>query len=257
MKFDTILYDTSVNENIAVIKLNRPHVLNAMNEQLWLDLRDVLAVASNDSNIKVVIITGEGQRSFSTGADLKESKTRSLSDYRQYLDRLQEISRYLLRYPKTTIAAVNGYALGSGCELSLACDIRIASNKAIFGFPEAKVASSVTGGTFKLLQNLIGLGKAKELLFTSDYIDAIEAERIGLVNKTVNPENLMEEAISMANKIAFNSQFAINLMKKGLSMANEVSLEALMDYEIEACLNTVATPEREEKLQEFDGRKKK
>ena len=188
MKFETLLYEKLDNENIAVITLNRPHVLNAMNEQLWLDLRDALADSNNDNNIKVVIITGAG-RAFSTGADLKESKTRTLSDYRQYLDRLQEISRNILRYPKTTIAAVNGYALGSGCELSLACDIRIASDKAIFGFPEAKVASSVTGGTFRLLQNLIGLGKAKELLFTSDYIDANEADRIGLINKVVHDIN--------------------------------------------------------------------
>lgn len=108
----------------------------------------------------------------------------------------------------------------------------------------------------KLLQDLVGSGKAKELLFTCEYIDGVEAERIGLVNKVVPDSQLMDEAIAMGRKIAENSLFAIHLIKKGLNLANEVSLEALMDYEIEACLATVSTPERQKKLMEFHGRNK-
>ncbi|MBW1972324.1 MAG: enoyl-CoA hydratase/isomerase family protein [Spirochaetes bacterium] len=254
MLFECIIYEKE--DGIAIIKLNRPKVLNAMNKQLWLDLREALHDARDDTNIKVIIITGEG-RAFSTGADLKDSKGRTLTAYRDYLVHLQEISREIIRFPKPTIAAVNGYALGSGYELSLACDIRIAAEGAKFGSPEARVSSSVTGGAMRLLQDLVGPGKAKELLFTCDYIDGIEAERIGLVNKVVPDDRLMDEAKEMANKIAQNSAFSINLIKKGLNMAQEVSLEALMDYEIEACLATVSAPEREEKLEEFAERKKK
>lgn len=254
MQLECVIYEKE--ENIALIKLNRPRVLNAMNYQLWLDLREALHDAKNDAQIKAVIITGEG-RAFSTGADLKESKERTLEAYRNYLNNLQEISREIIRYPKPIIAAVNGYALGSGYELSLACDIRIASESAKFGSPEARVSSAVTGGALRLLQDLIGLGKAKELLFTCEYIDGIEAERIGLANKVVPDDKLMEAAKAMAQKIAENSLFSINLIKKGLTMAREVSLEALMDYEIESCLATVATSERRERLEEFEERKKK
>ncbi len=253
MDFECIIYEKK--ENIAIIKLNRPKVLNAMNKRLWLDLQQALADTIDDEKVRVLIITGEG-RAFSTGADLKDSKGRSLKAYRDYLVHLQEISRTIIRCPKPTIAAVNGYALGSGYELALACDIRIAAQSSKFGSPEARVSSSVTGGAMRLLQDLVGPGKARELLFTCDYIDGKEAERIGLVNKTVPDDKLMEEALAMAEKIAANSLFSINLIKKGLNMANEVSLEALMDYEVEACLATVSAPERLEKLEEFQDRKK-
>jgi len=253
MSYECIIYEKK--EGVAIIKLNRPKVLNAMNKQLWLDLQDALEDSLGDGTIKAVIFTGEG-RAFSTGADLKDSKGRSLTAYRDYLVHLQEISRVIIRFPKPTIAAVNGYALGSGYELSLACDIRIAAESAKFGSPEARVSSSVTGGAMRLLQDLVGSGKAKELLFTCDYIDGKEAERIGLVNRSVPDDTLMDEALKMANKIAENSAFSINLIKKGLNMASEVSLEALMDYEVEACLATVSAPERQDKLEEFAGRKK-
>jgi len=254
MNYECIIYEKT--DGVAIVKLNRPQVLNAMNKQLWLDLEDALQDALEDTDIKAVIFTGEG-RAFSTGADLKDSKGRSLTAYRNYLVHLQEVSRRIIRFPKPTIAAVNGYALGSGYELSLACDIRIAAESAKFGSPEARVSSSVTGGAMRLLQDLVGPGKAKELLFTCDYIDGREAERIGLVNKVVPDDRLMDEAMTMARKITENSAFSINLIKKGLNMAHEVSLEALMDYEVEACLATVSAPERQDKLEEFAQRKKK
>jgi enoyl-CoA hydratase len=241
--------------SVAVIKLNRPGVLNAMNKQLWLDLREALQAARDDEAVGAVIITGEG-RAFSTGADLKDSKGRSLKDYRDYLEHLQEISREIIRFPKPTLAAINGYALGSGYELALACDIRLAAESAKMGSPEARVSSSVTGGALRLLQDLVGPGKAKELLFTCEYIDGREAQRINLVNRAVPDERLMEEAMAMAEKIAGNSLFSMRLIKKGLAMAGEVSLEALMDYEIEACLATVSTENRKEKLEQFQDRKK-
>lgn len=254
MKFDCIIYEKK--DGIATIKLNRPKVLNAMNKQLWLDFQVALEDVKNDPETKVLLITGEG-RAFSTGADLKESKDRSIEDYRDYLVELQETSRKIIRFEKPTIAVINGYALGSGYELALACDIRIAADEAQIGSPEARVTSSVTGGAMRLVQDLIGPGKAKELLFTAEYIDGKEAERIGLVNKSVPLEQLMETAREMAGKIAKNSAFSIAMIKKGFNMARgEVSLEALMDYEIEACLACVSTKERQASLKEFEERKR-
>ena len=254
MDFECIIYEK--DEGIATIKLNRPQVLNAMNKQLWLDLQVALEDVKNDPEIKVLIITGKG-RAFSTGADLKDSKDRSMEDYRDYLVELQETSRKIIRFEKPILAAINGYALGSGYELALACDIRIAAEEAKIGSPEARVTSSITGGALRLVQDLIGPGKAKELLFTSEYIDGKEAETIGLVNKAVPLAQLMEETREMAKKIAENSAFSIKIIKKGLNMARgEVSLDALMDYEIEACLACVSTKERQDSLKEFEERKK-
>ena len=255
MKFECIIYEKQAG--IATIKLNRPQVLNAMNKQLWIDFQEALEDVKDDPEIKVLIITGEG-RAFSTGADLKDSKDRTPEQYRDYLVELQETSRKIIRFEKPTIAAINGYALGSGYELALACDIRIAAEEAKIGSPEARVTSSVTGGAFRLVQDLIGPGKAKELLFTAEYIDGNEAERIGLVNKAVPLDKLMDTAQEMAAKIAENSSFSIKMIKQGLNMARgEVSLEALMDYEIEACLACVFTKERQESLQEFEERERK
>ena len=255
MDFECIIYEKEVG--IATIKLNRPQVLNAMNRQLWIDFQEALEDVKGDPEIKVLIITGEG-RAFSTGADLKDSKDRTPEQYRDYLVELQETSRKIIRFEKPTIAAINGYALGSGYELALACDIRIAAEEAKIGSPEARVTSSVTGGAMRLVQDLIGPGKAKELLFTAEYIDGKEAERIGLVNRAVPLEKLMETTREMAAKIAENSPFSIKMIKQGLNMARgEVSLEALMDYEIEACLACVFTKERQDSLQRFEERERK
>jgi len=254
MEFECIIYQKE--GGIAIIRLNRPKVLNAMNKQLWIDFQAALQDAGGDPDIKVVIITGEG-RAFSSGADLKESKHRTIEAYRDYLTELQEASRKIIRFEKPTIAAINGYALGSGYELALACDIRIADEEAAIGSPEAKVTSSVTGGAFRLVQQLVGPGKARELLFTAENINGKEAEQIGLVNKAVPAGLLMVEARTMATKIAQNSSFSLQMIKKGLNMAQgEVSMEALMDFEVEACLACVSTRERQESLEAFETRKK-
>jgi enoyl-CoA hydratase len=253
MDFETVRY--LKDDGVATIMLNRPKVLNAMNKQLWIDLQSSLKDAREDETIKVVVITGQG-RAFSTGADLKDSKNRTAEQYRDYLEALQEVSRQIIRFDKPTIAAINGFALGSGYELALACDIRIASIEASIGSPEARVASSITGGAFRLIQDLVGPGKAKELLFTADSIDGREAERIGLVNKAVPAEQLMPETYEMAGRIAQNAPFSLKMIKRGLHLAQgEISLEGLMDFEVEACLACVSTATRSEALDRFEKRK--
>jgi len=254
MDYECIIYEKK--DQIGLIKLNRPRVLNAMNRQLWIEMQDALENVKQDNGVKALIITGEG-RAFSTGADLKDSKDRSIEDYRTYLESLQEASRKIIRFEKPTLAAINGYALGSGYELALACDIRIAAKESLIGSPEARVTSSVTGGAFRLVQDLVGPGKARELLFTAENITGEEAARIGLVNKAVPLDDLMNETITMARKIVSNSSFSLKLIKKGFLMAQgESSLEALMDYEVEACLACVSTKDREQSLEDFEQRKK-
>ena len=252
MNFECILYEKS--EGIATIHLNRPNVLNAMNKQMWLDLQSALKDVAADPSVKAVILTGNG-RAFSTGADLKESKTRTAEAYRDYLEELQDASLKILEFEKPIIAAINGYALGSGYELALACDIRIAAQDAQIGSPEARVSSSVTGGAMRLIQDLIGPGKAKELLFTAKNIDGREAARIGLVNDAVPNSRLMEKARRMAEEIAKNSAFSIKMIKKGLHMACETNLKDLMAFETEACLACVATEARQSSLEAFENRK--
>ncbi|THB77767.1 MAG: enoyl-CoA hydratase/isomerase family protein [Desulfobacteraceae bacterium] len=254
MSYECIIY--SKKDQVALIELNRPKVLNAMNRQLWLEMMDALDDTRKDPGIKVLIFTGNG-RAFSSGADLKDSKDRSIEDYRLYLESLQEASKKIIHFEKPTIAAINGYALGSGYELALACDIRIAAKEALIGSPEAKVTSSVTGGAFRLIQDLVGPGKARELLFTAENINGEEAERIGLVNRSVPLAELMDTAYEMAGKIAANSAFSLSMIKKGFIMAaGEVSMDALMNYEIEACLACVSTKERQSALTDFEQRKK-
>ena len=255
MPFETILFDHT--DGIATVQFNRPKTLNAMNAQLWKDLQSILDAVEDDAAIKAVLFTGRG-RAFSSGADLKESKDRSLTAYRRYLEVLQSISRRIIHLDKPTIAAINGYALGSGYELALACDLRIAAEDALIGSPEAKVNSSVTGGALRLLQDLVGPAKAKELLFTGENITGKEAERIGLVNRAVPGDQVLAVAQGWAEKIAANSPFSIKMIKKGLHIAQgEASLNAIMDFEIEACLACVSTAERQTSLQAFEDRKKK
>ena len=254
MNFECIIYEKK--EAIVIIQLNRPKVLNAMNKQLWIDLQAGLDQVENDDEVKVLIITGAG-RAFSSGADLKDSANRPADEYRGYLTELQEASRRILRFDKPTIAAINGYALGSGYELGLACDIRIAAETALIGSPEARVSSSVTGGAMRLIQNLIGPARAKELLFTAENIDGKQAAAIGLVNHAVPLENLMDEALILARKIAVNSAFSIKMIKRGLHLAQgEMSMEALMDFEIEACLACVNTETRRKALDNFETRER-
>jgi enoyl-CoA hydratase len=253
MALTCIRYDKK--DAAALIRLNRPHVLNAMNRQLWIDLQAALERARTDPAVKVVVITGEG-RAFSSGADLKDSHDRSLEDYRAYLEELQAASRRIIRFDKPTIAAINGYALGSGYELALACDIRLAAEDAVIGSPEARVSSSVTGGALRLIQQLVGPGKASELLFTAQNISGREAERIGLVNRAVPVAELIPTALQMAAQIAANDTFSLKMIKKGLRMAREpADLEALMNFEIEACLACVSTVTRRRVLDDFADRK--
>ena len=229
MKDATVHYTRE--ENIGIIALNRPHRLNAINLDLLQEFMARLEEARKDDSATTVIVTGKG-KAFCSGEDLKETAAgKSLEQWYEEADRLQNIQRMFMRIGKPMIAAVSGYALGGGCEFAMGCDLRIADETATFGFPETGVGLTVTNAGTKLLTHLVGLGKAKELVFTGDFIDAGEALRIGLVNKVVAREDLMDEAMAMARKIGERSPLALRLSRIAIDRGMEASFDQIMELE--------------------------
>jgi enoyl-CoA hydratase len=227
--FETVLYER--RDGIALISLNRPDVLNAMNRQLVVDLLAALKAAEADPGVKALILRGEG-RAFCSGDDLAEDhRIRSPEEGLRTIGTLQDTTRAIMGMPKPIIAAIHGYALGAGCEWAMNCDIRIAAEGTRFGFPETSVGATVTNAGTKLLPLLVGLGRAKELVFTGDKIDALQAERWGLVNRVVPAETLMESALAMAEQIARNSPIALALSKKALNQGAGQGFEETLEHE--------------------------
>ncbi|MDA1349139.1 MAG: enoyl-CoA hydratase/isomerase family protein [Chloroflexi bacterium] len=232
-----VLY--GLRENIAVLTLNRPHRLNAINMEMLTQLVGRLDDARQDSAVSCAILTGTG-RAFCSGEDLKETAAgKTLEAWEREVAGLQEVQRAVMRLGKPLIAAVRGYAVGGGCEFAMSCDIRIASDDARFGFPETAVGMTVTTAGTKLLSHLVGLGKAKELVFTGEFIDAEEAARIGLVNRVVPGDRLMDEAIAMAGKIAERSPLALRLSRTAIEEGLHSTFEQALELEAGQILECV------------------
>ena len=221
----------SKNQNVGIITLNRPERLNAINKDLLKGLIEKLEMARQDKDIAVVILTGAG-RAFCAGEDLKETAAgKSFEDWIEETEGLQEVQRVILALGKPLIAAVPGYALGGGCEFAMSCDIRIAAESAKFGFPETDVGLTVTTAGTKLLAQIVGLGKAKELVFTGDFIDAREAMAIGLANKVVPAESLLDESMAMARRIGEKSPLALRLSRIAIDQGLHSSFEQTLEME--------------------------
>jgi enoyl-CoA hydratase len=217
--------------NVGIITLNRPERLNAINKALLSAFIEQIETARQDKEIVSVILTGAG-RAFCAGEDLKETSAgKNFENWIEETDGLQDVQRAIMALGKPLIAAVRGYALGGGCEFALSCDIRIAAADAKFGFPEADVGLTVTTAGTKLLSQIVGLGKAKELIFTSEFIDAQEAMRIGLANKVVPVEDLQEETLAMARKIGEKSPLALKLSRTALEQGLHSSFEQTLEME--------------------------
>jgi len=228
MQLEAVIYDKQ--NDIGIISLNRPKVLNAVNRQLVSDFLQALKVVEADSEIKAVIVKGEG-RAFCSGADLSENRKGTAEENLRDIETLQDTTRIILKMCKPVIAAVQGYALGAGCEWAMDCDIRIAAEGTKFGFPETNVGATVTNAGTKLLPLLVGLGRAKELVFTNEMIDARQAEQWGLVNKVVHAEELEKACMDMAKRIAKNSALAIYLSKRALNQGVYQDFEQTLEQE--------------------------
>ncbi len=216
---------------VGVITFNRPERLNAINKDFLRAFMACLDEARTDAEARVIILTGAG-RAFCAGEDLKETgEGKDLETWREEVERLQDVERLILKLGKPLIAAVPGYALGGGCEFAMSCDIRIAAEDAVFGFPETGVGLTVTTAGTKLLTQLVGLGKAKELVFTGEFVDAETAERIGLVNRVVPRVRLMDEALAMAGVIAERSPLALDLSRIAIDQGLDATFEQILELE--------------------------
>ena len=246
MGYETIVYSKegsffSPEKNIGIIKLNRPTAYNALNDQLISELQQALKEAEADDEVKVVVITAEGQKVFCTGADLKLASELDEKSALPLIQQGQGIFNYIENFPKPTIAAINGLALGGGLELALACDIRIASEEAKVGCPETSIGLIPAWGGIQRLPRIVGTGKAKELIFTGAMITAKEAGEIGLVNKVVAPDELDSTVNWTAAKIAGNAPIALKYAKEGLNDVFDVPLDEGLKHDAvtcAACFNT-------------------
>ena len=226
MEFKNLLWEKK--EGIGIITLNREDVRNAMKAEIRQDISDVLQVAENDPDVRVVIITGTGRKVFSAGGDIKAMAGNTMWDV---LERRPDIFAQLHNLSKPVIAAINGLALGGGCEMAMACDFRVGSENARIGQPEINLGIFPGGGATQRLQRLVGIGRAKELIFTGDIIDAREAERIGLLNKVFPADDLMDRTMEIARKIAAKGPLALKLAKMAMNMGMETGLSLGLGYE--------------------------
>ena len=215
---------------VCVVKINNPQAMNALNTTVLGELDAAFTEIEKDKELKVVIITGEG-RAFVAGADISQMSTMNATEGKAFGEQGAAVFRKIEKLPIPVIAAVNGFALGGGCELAMACDIRIASAKAKFGQPEVGLGITPGFSGTQRLPRIVGMGIAKELIYTADVINAEEAYRIGLVNKVVEPEALMDSALAMAKKIAKKAPIAVKYSKEAINRGMQTDLDSAIAIE--------------------------
>lgn len=241
--YNTLIYEKK--DNIGVLTVNRPDKLNALSNELTEELQHLLDEIEKDVDLRVVVITGAGDKAFVAGADINELIERDALQGRDVSRFRQALFARIENLPVPVIAAVNGYALGGGLELALACNIRIASEKAQFGAPEVKLGIIPGDGGTQRLPRLVGLGRAMELVLTGDFIDAQEAHRIGLVNRVVSPDELMESVMTLAKKIASRPPLAVKYAKEAVNRSQEG--DTASGYALESYLHALACTTEDKK----------
>lgn len=216
---------TENRDGVLVITIDRPKVLNALNAQTVAEIGQAFDAARDDASVKAVILTGGGEKAFVAGADINELAQMTPITGKATSESGQKVFRAIERFPKPVIAAVNGFALGGGCELALACHIRIASENAKLGLPEVTLGIIPGYGGTQRMARLLGKGKALELILTGDRIGAEEADRIGLVNKVVPADQLMATAEEMARKIASRGPLAVRAAIEAVMSGSEMPFD--------------------------------
>lgn len=242
---------TETKEGVTTITINRPKALNALNVDTLNELMDALKLAHTDEETRVIIITGSGEKAFVAGADIAQMSELSTLEGRAMTLLGQNVFAYIEQIDKPVIAAVNGFALGGGCELSMACDIRIASKKAKFGQPEVNLGIIPGFGGTQRLPRLIGKGRAKYYIFTGEMMTAEEAYRIGLVDKLAEPEALMEDTVKTAKLIMSKAPLAVKMAKLAINTGMDVDLKSGVAYEAEAYTTTFSSEDRVEGMKAF------
>lgn len=253
MEFKCLLIEKK--DYIAILSFNKPKVLNALDSEVLNELNSAIEYIEDDEDIYVAIITGIG-KAFVAGADISEMKDMNAEQGRQFGSLGSKVFRKIELMKKPVIAAINGFALGGGCELSMCCDIRIASSNAKFGQPEVSLGIIPGFAGTQRLSRIVGMAKAKELIFTGNIIKAEEAYDIGLVNKVVESDSLMEEAMKMATKIVSNGQIAVKYSKIAINRGYEVDFEAGNEIETSLFGLSFATNDQKEGMAAFLERRK-
>ncbi|MDD2468427.1 MAG: enoyl-CoA hydratase-related protein [Desulfobulbus sp.] len=249
MEFKNLLVE--INEGVGVVTINRPHALNALNADTIQELFHAFTAMETNSKVKAVILTGAGSKAFVAGADIAEMLGLDPITAREFAFSGQKMLNTIEKLSKPVIAAVGGFALGGGCELAMACDIRLASENAKFGQPEINLGTLPGFAGSQRLPRLIGKGLAKELIFTGDIIDAKEAHRIGLVNKVVARDHLLAIAMEMAKKIAAKGALAVRFCKEAINKGLEMEIDKACAYEADLFALSFATEDRAEGMQAF------
>ena len=255
MELNNVIFEKE--GNIGVLTINRPKALNALNSETLKDLDTAIDHIEKQDDIYVVILTGAGDKAFVAGADIAEMKDLNEEEGKEFGLLGNKVFRRLENLDKPVIAAINGFALGGGCEISMACDIRIATTKAKFAQPEVGLGITPGFGGTQRLPRIVGPGKAKELIYTGDMIKADEALRIGLVNKVVEPENLMEEAMVLSKKISNNAPIAVKLCKDAIDRGMQVDIDSAVVIEAEDFGKCFATEDQTEGMSAFVERREK
>ena len=245
---------TDLQENILVITINRPDKLNALNERVLTELESIIIENRDKPNIKCLIITGEGNKAFVAGADINEMSSFSSIDAIKYSNKGINLFNLIESYPKPVIAAVNGYALGGGLELALACHIRYISKNAILGLPEVSLGLIPGFGGTQRLRNIVGLGNAIEIITSANYIKAEDAEKLGLANKIC--DNTLEESIELCKKISKNSSIAIKNAIQSVVSGMNVNYYDSFSIENNLFSQLFETEDSKEGMQAFLNRRK-
>jgi enoyl-CoA hydratase len=238
-------------DGVAVVTLHRPEVLNALNSRVFQRLREIFEALAYDGEVKVVVLTGAGDKAFAAGADIAELERLSPLEAREFALTAYRAQETIANLSRPTIAAINGYALGGGCELAMCCDLRIAATTAKLGQPEIGLGIIPGGGGTQRLARLIGVARAKELVFTGKVISATEALAMGLVNQVVPPEELMPTVMKLARDLAAKSGPALALAKRAIDQGCNLGLPAGLHYEIECFANCFATADHQEGIRAF------
>ena len=239
---------------IVVVTMNRPKALNALNTETLKELDAVIDDIEKDHEVLAVVLTGAG-KSFVAGADISEMKEMNVIEGRKFGILGNKVFRRIENLEKPVIAALNGFTLGGGCELAMSCDIRIASSKAKFGQPEVGLGITPGFGGTQRLARLVGMGVAKELIYTAKMIDANEAYRIGLVNSIFEPETLLEEAKKLAITIANNAPVAVKLSKVAINKGIQTDIDTALSYESEIFGTCFSTEDQKEGMDAFLNKK--
>jgi len=254
MEYKNIIVE--VNDGIGFLKINRPKALNALNSETLVEIKDGAEKLNADKSVRVVIVTGEGDKAFVAGADILEMKDLTALEGSAFAQRGHDAMGILENMDKPVIAAVNGFALGGGFELALACDFIYASERAKLGFPETTLGIHPGFGGTQRTAKLVGTAKAKELIFTGKTISAQEAYEFGLVNKVLPHDQLMNEVLAIAEKIKANGPFGIRLAKECINKSQSMSPKEGLTLEAKDFGMCFATKDQKEGMTAFTEKRK-